>query len=180
MRRKQPFYMRHTFGYVVVLLSISLVSAVLFTPLGNLVAKRLTDRFDPKPQSAGPDVPRTAGTSTLDPAPTGRTQPASKTQATLPPDRQPQIGAPPTDPQNEPLSLEYDSLNERFIAVNQSIMQRASDLGSLPLKPEIAAELATAKADLAATEQALQDRKWDVAKQRMKRVKETLNYLDSL
>jgi hypothetical protein len=84
------------------------------------------------------------------------------------------------DPQGASLSLEYDALKERFSAINQSIMQRTSDLGGLPQKPEIAAALGTAKADLAATEQALHDQKWDVAKQRMGRVKETLNYLETL
>ncbi len=181
MRGKEPFYSRSTFGYIVAGLAIALVSAVLFTPLGNLVGKRLMDRFAPEQRPASSNVPPTT-TSTLDPSTSAKVnaQPVSKTPASPPLGRHPRVQAPPADPQGASLSLEYDSLKERFSAVNQSIMQRASDLGGLSLKPEIAAALGTVKADLAATDQALQDRKWNVAKQRMERVKKTLNNLETL
>ena len=87
---------------------------------------------------------------------------------------------PPVDPQGASLTLEFDSLKERFSAVNQSLMQRGSDLGALPLKPDITAALGTARDDLATIEQALQNRDWNVATQRMQRVKKTLSYLESL
>jgi hypothetical protein len=88
--------------------------------------------------------------------------------------------SPPADPHNVSLTLEYDSLKERYSAINQSIMQRASDLGGLLPKPEITAALGTTKDDLAAIEQALRNRDWNLATERMKRVKKTLSYLESL
>jgi hypothetical protein len=95
-------------------------------------------------------------------------------------DRLSAVETSPIDPQSASVSLEYDSLNERFSAVNQSLTQRASDLGNLPLKPEVAAALGTARADLAAIKRALHERNWNVATKRMGRVKKTLSYLESL
>ena len=48
------------------------------------------------------------------------------------------------------------------------------------MKPEITAALGTAKADLAASELALKEGNWNVATERMERVKKTLNFLESL
>lgn len=48
------------------------------------------------------------------------------------------------------------------------------------MKPEIATALGTAKADLTASELALKERNWNVATERMERVKKTLNFLESL
>jgi hypothetical protein len=181
MPRKEPFYSRSTFGYIVVGLGTALVSAILFTPLGNLVGKRLLDRFAPEQRPATSNLPPTT-TSTPDSSPSGTAidEQVSKPLVRPVSGRHEQFEALSADPQSTSLSLEYDSLKERFSTVNQSILQRATDLGGLPLKPEIAAALGTVKADLAATDQALRDRKWDTAKQRMERVKKTLNNLESL
>jgi hypothetical protein len=103
-----------------------------------------------------------------------------KSAASLRTDRQSAVETSPVDTQSVSLTLEYDSLNERFSAVNQSLIQRAFDLGNLPLKPEITAVLGTTRADLAEIEQALQDRHWNVATQRIGRVKKSLSYLESL
>jgi hypothetical protein len=105
---------------------------------------------------------------------------ALKSAASLRTDRQSAVETSHVDPQSASLTLEYDSLNERFYAVSQSFTQRASDPGNLPLKPEVAAALGTARADLAAIKQALHDRNWNVATQRIGRVKKTLSYLESL
>jgi hypothetical protein len=78
------------------------------------------------------------------------------------------------------LTPEYDALEGRFAAVNQSLTQRARDLGDLPPKPEIAAALGTTRADLAAVGKALEGRNCDAAKLRMERVKKNLSYLESL
>jgi len=95
-------------------------------------------------------------------------------------DRPSAVEISPVDPQSVSVSLEYDSLNERFSAVNRSLTQRVSDLGNLPLKPEVAAALGTVRADLATIKQALHERNWNVATKRIRRVKKTLSYLESL
>ena len=181
MPGKEPFYSKSTFGYFVVGLGIALVSSVFFTPLGNLVGRRLMERSAPEQRLASSNLPPTT-TSELNPSLSGavNAQPLSSTQASQATSGHVRVEAPLGDPQSASLSLDYDALKERFSAVNQSILLRATDLGGLPLKPEIAAALRTVNADLAATELALQNREWDVAKQRMDRVKKTLNYLESL
>src|SRR4051812_12962051 len=79
MPGKEPFYSRTTFGYVVVGLGITLAGAVLFTPLANLIGKRLMDRFTPEQRPASVHVPSTTP-STSDPVPSASraTQPATK------------------------------------------------------------------------------------------------------
>lgn len=108
--------------------------------------------------------------------------PQRATQSTSSPRTRPLAAVKPSadDDQNASLILEYDSLKERYSAVNQSLRQRASDLGGLPVKPEITTALGTAKADLTASELALKGRNWNVATERMERVKKTLNFLESL
>jgi len=132
MRGKEPFYSRSTFGYIVAGLAIALVSAVLFTPLGNLVGKRLMDRFAPEQRPASSNVPPTT-TSTLDPSTSAKVnaQPVSKTPASPPLGRHPRVQAPPADPQGASLSLEYDSLKERFTGGDVAEIPYTGDLRAL-------------------------------------------------
>ena len=95
-------------------------------------------------------------------------------------DLHPKLKVSSADPRGPSLTLEYDSLKERFSAVNQSLTQRGRDLGNVQIKPEIASALGTTKDDLAAIERALRDRDFNVATERIERVKKTLSYLESL
>jgi hypothetical protein len=178
---KEPYYSRSTLGYVMVSLGIVLVSSLLFTPLGNLVGKQLMDRFAPEQRPASVNIPSTT-LSTSDSISSENSVPQQVTQSTSSPRTRPLAAIKPSadDDQNASLTLEYDSLNERYSAVNQSLRQRTSDLGGLPVKPEITTALGTAKADLTASELALKGRNWKVATERMERVKKTLNFLESL
>jgi hypothetical protein len=180
MPAKEPYYSRSTVGYVMVSLGIVLISSLLFTPLGNLVGKRLMDRLAPEQRPASVNIPA-ATSSTSDSISSENGVPQRATQITSSPRTLPLATIKPfDDDQNASLTLEYDSLKERYLAVNQSLQQRAIDLGGLPTKPEITTALGTAKADLTASELALRERNWNVATERMERAKKTLNFLESL
>lgn len=84
------------------------------------------------------------------------------------------------DPRQEQLAEQYDSFNSRFSAVEASLQKRASDLGNLPIKPEITASIQTTRSDLAEAHGALAQGDLDRAAGRLKRVEEALKYLESL
>lgn len=84
------------------------------------------------------------------------------------------------DPRKEQLLEQYDAFSSRFSAIEASLRQRASDLGTLPVKPEVAASIQTTRSDLAEANSALSQGNLDRAALRLKRVEEALKYLESL
>ena len=84
------------------------------------------------------------------------------------------------DPRKEQLLEQYDAFNSRFSAIEASLHQRASDLGNLPVKPEVTASIQTTRSDLAEANSALSQGNLDRAAIRLKRVEEALKYLESL
>ena len=85
-----------------------------------------------------------------------------------------------TSVQSEAAAAEYDSLQNRFTAVESTLKTRAQDLGSQPLKPEIISSLETVRSDLAAARHALSVGNLPAAALRMQRAKDALKYLESL
>jgi hypothetical protein len=83
-------------------------------------------------------------------------------------------------PQERALNEEYDSLKAQLAAIEASLSQRASDLGGLPIKPEIAESIETSRSDLVAARDGISSGHLNVAIERLKRVKEALRYLRSL
>jgi hypothetical protein len=164
---RKPLHERSFWGYVVAGLLVGLVvafiGAVVFTPLGN----RINRGFNPPP-----------GTGSSNPTPEVKTTPKQGQPSPIHNDER----ADPRkeDPRKEQLAVRYDSFSSRFSAVEASLQQRARDLGSLPVKPEVTASLQTTRADLAEAKSALSHGDLDRAALRLKRVEETLKYLESL
>ena len=83
------------------------------------------------------------------------------------------------NPRLDALKAEYDSLENRFRADEQTLRYRASDLGNQPVKPEITSAIETCRSDLAAARVALSVGDIDAAALRTKRVRTALKDLES-
>ena len=99
-----------------------------------------------------------------------------------------EAGRRPTDTTTHPaisnnagsIRADYDSLKNRFSAVEASLHQRFRDLEGSQIKPEIVGAIADCRTDLAAGLAALSDGRNDVALSRLDRVRRNLKYLESL
>lgn len=76
--------------------------------------------------------------------------------------------------------MQYDALRSRFTAVEGSLKSRMQDLGSQPVKPEIATALQLTRSDLAEVQAALASRNPDGARARLARIEQNLAYLEKL
>ena len=95
-------------------------------------------------------------------------------------DRDPPATGPRWIARQDALKEDYDSLAARFSAIDASLEQRAHDLGSIPIKPEIASALGTCRSDLAAVKRDLLKGNVEAASTRLNRLRLALTYLESL
>jgi hypothetical protein len=163
VNERKPLHERSFWGYVGAGLLVVFIGAVVFTPLGN----RIDRAFNHPP-----------GTGSSNPTPEVKTTPKQEQPSPIHNDERADLRK--EDPRKEQLAVRYDSFSSRFSAVEASLQQRARDLGSLPVKPEVTASLQTTRADLAEAKSALSHGDLDRAALRLKRVEETLKYLESL
>jgi hypothetical protein len=158
---KEPYHQRSMFGYILAGLVVAFIAAVFFNPIGNRVDRALNPQPGPSP-----------GTGSPTPSPTPSRGPFKGEESGAHNDQ--------NDSRKELLSQQYDSLSARFTAVEASLQQRARDIGSLTIKPEITASMGTTRSDLAAARDALSKSDFDRAALRLQRIERELKYLESL
>ena len=188
MVKRGPLHQRSTLGYIWVSLLVAFVGSVVFTPLGGWVQRMIDPPPSTESSRGGPSSPTVipnvshldskTNKSSLDPIGPGpgaaeRTVSENETSGSGSTNKS-------KDLKRKSLLWQYDSSAARFSSVEASLLQRARDLGGLPLKPEITAAIENARSDLVGVKVALDDGDVDEASLRLNRVEEALKYLESL
>jgi|ERR1017187_1639950 hypothetical protein len=179
MAKRDALHQRSTLAYTLISLFVALTASVIFTPIGNHIEHSIERTRVTEPGQrvtanpfASANLKRPDLTQHQPRAPLDTVSPNNKTAVVTEKEHK--------APRREVLAQQCDSFVGRFKAVETSLRERSRDFAGFPIKPEIAAAIETTKLDLAAAEEALSHDDIDNASLRLKRVGETLRYLESL
>jgi hypothetical protein len=186
MGKREPWHQRSAIGYTLITLFAGFVTVVVFTPLGNYIEGYIKPVSQKRSVPAGSAGPAETTSSTRRPdSDEGRildkTPPKPAAHAISEPKKtQLEDAGIRDDAWKERLIQQYDSCSGRFAAIDTSLHKRSADLNGLPIKPEIVTALETSRSDLAAVKEELSRGELEHASQRLKRLEESLKYLESL